>query len=324
MRHRGVQTAGRPLALICAALVSAAARAQSPGTDAELTWQAPSSCLSREAVLTETARLLASRAQRNPVQARADVAREESGQWIATLTVAARGETSQRLLRAASCEGIASAVAVVLAVAIEGPLEEEERPPSRDVAPEPRRAPSSPSSTSTSRSKLVVAGAGVLSEGVMPSLVPGIEETVGWLAWTPTWRVRSVAVTQAYAPSTTSQREGGTFVLWTAGLQECLDRAFGRMEVGPCAIAELASMVGLSIDAQKALHGSAAWVSAGASIHGAWSFTEGLALFARVDGLAALARPTFVITLPMGSYIFVHRPETFAAQASLGLEARFF
>lgn len=324
MRHRGVSATGQLLAVTSAALVAAAARAQSAATGAELVWQAPPSCLSREGVLTETARLLASRAQRNPVQARADVAREDSGQWSATLTVSARGETSQRVLRAATCEGIASAVAVVLAVAIEGPPEEAERPPPHDDARQPHRAPASPSSAPTSGSKLLVGGAGVLSEGVTPSIVPGIEETVGWLAWTPRWRVRSLAVAQAYEPSTTSPKEGGTFVLWTAGLQECLDRAFGRMEVGPCAIAELASMVGLSIDAQKPSHGRAAWVLAGASVHGAWSFTEGLALFARVDGLVPLARPTFVITLPMESYIFVHRPEPFAAQASLGLEARFF
>jgi hypothetical protein len=325
MRHRGASTAAQLLALTSGALVSAAARAQSPATDAELVWQAPPSCFSREAVLTETARLLASAAQRNPVQARADVAREDSGQWIATLTVSARGETSQRVLRAESCGGIASAVAVVLAVAIEGPPEEAERPPPRDAAREPPPAPSSPSSAPTSGSKLLVGGAGVLSEGVMPSSVLGIEETVGWLAWTPTWRVRSLAVVQAYGPGPTVQGEGGRFVLWTAGLQECLDRAVGRMEVGPCAISELASMVGLSVGAQKPSHGSAAWVMAGASVHGAWRFTGALAVFARFDGLAALARPTFVIqSPPPKSDIVVHRPEPFAAQASLGLEARFF
>jgi hypothetical protein len=309
--------------LLAVWLVAAAAQAQLPATGADLAWNAPSSCLSREAVLGETARLLAAAARRIPLRARADVAREGDGQWTATLSVSAGGATSQRVLRAESCQGIASAVAVVLAVAIEGPIEEAGRPTPRAVDPERGPALSSQVPSHARRSSLLVGAGGALSVDTTPSAAPGVEGTAGWLVGSPVWRVRSMATVEAFWPNTTAQGEGGTFFLWTTALRACLDRALGDLEIGPCAVAELESMRGSSVHAATNSHGSAAWVAAGASIHGAWSFTRALALFARVDGLAPLARPTFVIYSPVGD-IFVHQPSRFAIGASLGLEAHFF
>jgi hypothetical protein len=85
-----------------------------------LEWKAPADCPTQDAVLGEVARVLGHVPVGAPVRSRADVARADNGRWQAQLALATTGAQSQRLLVAESCEAIASATALIVAVAIEG------------------------------------------------------------------------------------------------------------------------------------------------------------------------------------------------------------
>jgi hypothetical protein len=96
-----------------ASLLIATAVAAAP---AELEWHAPRGCPSRERVLSEVSRLVAT-APTEPLRARAHVTRAGKGFRVTIeLAGAARGV---RTLRGRSCESIARATALIIALAID-------------------------------------------------------------------------------------------------------------------------------------------------------------------------------------------------------------
>ncbi|WP_437759646.1 hypothetical protein [Sorangium sp. So ce1389] len=84
-----------------------------------LTWQAPDMCPSSAAVLQEVDRLLGGRPQAGGMQrlvARAQVTRASDGRFALTLRTETRDATGERALSAPTCEALAGAAALVIAL----------------------------------------------------------------------------------------------------------------------------------------------------------------------------------------------------------------
>jgi hypothetical protein len=99
---------------IVASLTSAAALAAPP---AELDWRAPSECPSRDNVLAEVSRLVAT-APAEPLVARARVTRAKGDRFEVVIEIKGSAH-GVRTLRAHSCESLARATALIIALAID-------------------------------------------------------------------------------------------------------------------------------------------------------------------------------------------------------------
>jgi hypothetical protein len=286
----------------------------------------------RDAVVDEVARLLsASRELRVPVTARARVSRDDSGRWHAVLSVDTRDAHGERTLDAESCPAIASATAVIVAIAVEGgmpePVMPQAPPPEKPIQPEPphvRRA-----------SQLIAGAAAVIDASTWPSLAPGVEGTLGLDQSWSMWRVRAVA-TGSFFPwqdstplvGTEAPGEYGRFELTAAAVRACGSIVRGAFDFGPCLGAEIDVMMGRGASmgpAQPTRH-SGAWASALGSVLASWSFLRHAAIFLRADAFYAPLPPQFGVYSPAPSRnpINVYEPPHIGARGALGVEVRFF
>jgi hypothetical protein len=323
-----------------------AAGAQQAVPPLDLTWNAPAECPSRRAVIDEVARLL-SVASDPPVSAavRADVMRDETGRWRATLRVETRDAHGDRTLDAENCEAIASATALIVAVAVEGAAPAQiERPAAVASPPEAAAphalppaptpaAPSRPSPAAPPRSNFMASTAGVVDDATLPALAAGFEVTLGWVYGWSTWRARAMITGSSFPGQQTitvtdPSGEGGSFFTLLAGSgRACASYARGRFDVGPCLGGEIDTMRATGVGAGatfKSFQASGTWGSALGSVIGSWSFARSVALFAHADGLVPLAPPTFVLVRqPSNAHTFVYRPSV-AMRIAVGVEMRFF
>lgn len=328
-------TASLTFASLAAACWPAAAVAEPSDSSREgaidLEWNAPAQCPTREVFLAELASALGSASRgRVPCATRIDIASAGDEGWKATVHVAARGVSSERVLHAETCETLASAAAVIAAVAMEAPAGDPPPTEARAIASFDGSADHEALLGTGSRkeSQLVAGAAAILDDGTLPALSPGVEGTVAWaLRVAALLRVRfeaSGAVFETQGGEAQGHpTEGGRFSLITAGGRVCGTRLFGPLEVGPCLGGELDLMNGSGTGTQ-ALPGSGQWGALDGSALGSWSPTRGFALTVRVDGVLPLAPPSFVIKRVGADDIFVHRPALATLRMAAGIELRFF
>ncbi len=120
MRWAGALAAATSAAATAMSLgVVAFAQASAPSVD--LAWSAPPECPSREVVLAEVSSLLAgSGASAHPVSATATVERErDGGRWRVALSIRSDQGAGVRALDADSCAALGSAVALIVALAVD-------------------------------------------------------------------------------------------------------------------------------------------------------------------------------------------------------------
>jgi hypothetical protein len=310
------------LLTLCRASV---AHAQATAVPVDFIWNARAECPSRDAVLDEVARLLAvSHGTRAHATARAEVTRDEQGRWHAALSVDARGAHGERTLDAEGCPAIASATALIIAVAVEGGMPQEQTPLAAASA---MSAPAAAALPRPPASQLLVGAAGVLDTGMLPSLAPGGEATLGWGYQWSTWRIRALASASFLAEKTVtnSDGEGGLFAPIAVSARVCAAAVRGAFDVGPCLGGEFDSMraTGVARGAPASfvsLAETGRWVSVLGSVLTSWSFSRHLAIFVRADGLVS-SPPTFGV---QPGEIYVHRPSPVGARGALGVEVRFF
>jgi hypothetical protein len=307
--------------------------AQAAPAPVDLVWNAPApECPSRERVLAEVARVLGG--SREPIaraSARVDVAAAQDGRWQAELSVDARGAHTERRFEAESCEAIASAAALIVAVAVEESVPPEV--PAAAPPPEPRASPFPKSNGSRHDSQLIVTAAGVIDDATLPAVGGGGEAGVGWAYRISIFRLRALAGASLFAEQTSSPagypQSGGHFTLLATSAKACGSIGSGPFELGPC--------LGVDVDAiwatgfgwqQTSGPMSAQWVSVLGSVITLWNFSRNIAIFARADGLIPLEQAHFeakVIAPPLlVAYIPVHRPAPVAARGAFGIELRFF
>jgi len=291
----------------------------------DLTWNAPAECPTRDRLLAEVATGLGpAHASRASTVARADARRDDAGRWHATLVVETGGAASQRELEAESCAAIVSAVAVILAVTIEGGTEAAPAAGAA-VAATPRSPPPSAHAAPSFASRALVAAGGVVDVGTLPAVSPGVEASLGWMYASARWQGRIVAMGEYFASQTRTNAlgEGGSFTLMNLSGRGCVSRAWSTLEIGPCLGGEVDAMTGHERNAQQALPNSAAWLSVVGSALAGWRPSRVFGVSLRVDGVVPLARPTFVIQEPSANRT-VYPLGVIAARAVLSAELRFF
>ena len=325
-------------AIIAASVLGAALLDVSPAVadDAlpvDLTWVAPEECPTREGVLADIARERGlARAPGAHAVVRAEVTRDEHGRWRSALVVEAGNARSE------SCDAVAAAAALIVAVTIEAgatpappkvaaPALPVPSAPAAEAAAERAVSPAKPRPGRAADSKLLLSFAGVVDSGTLPVVAAGLEAAAGWSYGSAIWRGRLVAAGE-YFPAETGavpSRPGdrGHFTLVTASGRMCGSRVVSAFEIAPCLGAEFDSMTGQGDGSTTTLHGTAQWVALLGSVLAAWHPLRFLALSLRLDAVAPLARPTFVVQA-LGTDFPVHRPSAVAARAALGLEVRFF
>ncbi len=345
----------RVLAKIVAASVVIAASAGMATTAAaadtthlELEWNAPSTCPGRQAVLDEVAHTLGSaRAVSDATVVRVDVTRDATAttdRFLGTLRMTSGAQVHERRLEADDCAAVASAAALIMALAVEGilPAAPPPSPPPPPAAPPPapRRSPvtrpvpiepeAAPHATEPWRSRLVVSAAALADTATLPAVALGPDVGVGWSGSHGALRV-GVSVHGAFFPSRFGGVDdtGGRFDLLEGLLRGCAGYASGNLEVGPCLGLGVDHMSGSGRGSSVSLTGSGSWASAQGGALASWSLSRWLAVEALVGAAVPLARPTFVLDSPASatapaSSAAVHRPAPVSARFGIGLQLRFF
>jgi hypothetical protein len=305
------------LASAWAALPAASALAAVP---IELDWQAPPGCSSRERVLEEVGRLTATPPP-EPLHARAVVTRGGNAyRVVIELDGAARGA---RALQAPSCDSVARATALIIAlaidpqaatVAVEPPVDAPPRAPPTE-APEPQATPARPLA--------VFATLGLVVErALLPDFAAGAEAGAGLR-----WRFLRADVSAGVLPSATTELPDRPSVS-------------GHFTLGYLALRGCAGVVGdgVSTFGCAGLRGSRIWARGDGDVrafeHAAHALSlEPGALLRTPDagGLAAefaanlvipLSRPTFVI-VDDDTRVELFRPPALGVAVRAGLSYEF-
>ncbi len=322
---------------IASAIAATSASARGAPAPVDLTWSAPAECPERASVEAEIARVLEGGSRATvTVVARVDVRYE--GEWIGALTTTRDGERGERELRAPSCELLAKATALALALAVtarppaapkpsSAPPPPEPAPPSPpppaapaivgppEVPPAPARkeAPSAPSGPPRSR---IAVGAGLaFDSSVLPNAGVGPEL---WVAWRPSRVELEVgALYLAGQHRTLADRGGATFYLATLAARVCYAFALG-VTLSPCLSMELGAL-GAASNGPSTSSAASPWVAPGFAFRARWPESARIAAVADVGGAVALDRPEFVLD----NVRHVYQAAPFTARGTFGVEARF-
>jgi len=318
--------------LAALALGSTPARAEDQTEAVPLTWNAPAGCPPAEAVLAEVKRNLADSGKAAvPFVAVVSVQQTPGGQWQARMRVEARGGRAERTFEAESCESVAAAAALIVALSAESVSG---APPAADLrAPGPGGDPESPPPEQDDhwrRSQWSLMASPVVDGGTMPSSPAlGVEVAAGpeWAA--PGWRLRLQASSAFYPKHRTSTGVGGygDIDLWllTAGGRGCLTAAPSQFEFGFCLGGELSVMTGSDSTLDMPVSDSTQyWVSAVGSVLGIWRASPSFSLFGRADVAVPSTLRSWHVGDPATNYNQVYEVDDIAVRGAVGLELRFF
>ncbi len=242
-----------------------------------------------------------------------------------------RGESrGEREIVAGTCDGVAEATAVLVAlamssrdVAFELPIEEasrpsgESRPPDDSRPSDAKRAARSPS---RSRARAFAFGASLAADSsALPRFAVGGSLTA---AWTP-GRARlelDGRVWSSQSASMATSSTGARFSMRTLGGRACWSAVrSGALEVSPCAGADVNFVTGAGYGTTRDVEGDAAWtvIAAGGLVR--LRLTPWLALRSRIEAAVPVTRPTFVVE-NVGD---LHQPSAWTGLVSVGLEVNF-
>lgn len=296
-----------------------------------VTWIGPQDCERRDALVSEMGQILGGSQAHEPLTARVEVTREESGRWHVVLVVDRDNIQSQRAFEAASCDAAVSAAALITAIASdEGVL-----PQSPPVPVIPRRLASEAPSPAWRRVlnglQLDVTLGGTGEYGLSPAFAPGAEVSIGGSLprLGGVVHLRALVTGAYFAPQTDAlpgHVESAEFQLVAVSGRACTSFGTARLDVGPCIGGELDRMSGTGVGSATVFtpgEGSATWATLVGSLLASVRLTGDLGLFARFDANVSIAPPHFDVQTPSGRQL-ADRPSPVAARAAAGVELRFF
>ncbi|HXU60162.1 MAG TPA: hypothetical protein VN962_00575 [Polyangia bacterium] len=306
------------------------AGAAPPRAPVTLTWEAPAGCPTVEEVTGE----LAGELDRTPpkagaspslVTAAVQVAADSGDSWQGRLTLNVQGARSERRFQAESCDAVASAAALIIAVALD---EASERPappapPPLEVASRPLPPP-----VPTRRATFATAYA-LMDVDTMPAPpAPGIEMAVGrkWMAgrWRPSWIAGASLFPWHPAPSTDALGAlRGDFWQYAVSGRGCLGATLSAVELAPCLGGEVVGMrsgpSGTAADLQLESV-TRFWFAFLGSLTATYQGSPSIALVVRADLVVPTAHPAFrVQDTPFEAY----RVRDAAVRGALGFSFLF-
>jgi hypothetical protein len=303
----------------------------------ELTWSAPDECPGRRRVVAEIERLLG-RPLDAPASKRfdahAEITPEVSG-FSLRVTAEGDGATRERALRADTCEELADAAALIIAMAVDpaavaarshaDPEPPAAPPPAtpRAIATPPAAVvasstrPGSSSRPGAERSVRGVTGAFVtLETSALPAVAPGFGLSLGLLA-----EPLRVELSGAYFLSQRADLgetgAGGDIALAIGGAHVCLSLLVRPVDLGPCLGLEAGALLGSGFGVSGARSDLSPWLAPQAGLRVAFAFTSHLGAGLRAGALVPLLRERFLL-----GDLELYRPPPVTARVELGIEVR--
>jgi hypothetical protein len=315
-------TRSLPLAAsLSAFLFAASTSAESPTFS--LDWDAPASCPGSVFVVSEISRLLGhapGKASDRRVDVHAKVSPSGSGFSVHVVLATSDG-TGERNFRNASCDGAATATALIASLTIDPDAVTRAAAPPLPPPPPPLAPPPPAPEPEKAKPAFDVGVESLIDVGILPSPAPRLGALVG-VSWR---RFRAELVAgydfQQFAAAASHPTEGASLQLDTLKLRACgapLDR---RIELDVCLATEggwfLTRGQGISSPLSK---GYPWWAALGGG-RVVWHALNFLELRMQLEAGISLDRPTFQIT---GSApTFVHQPSLFFGEGAIAVVVRF-
>ncbi|MFT3776626.1 MAG: hypothetical protein QM820_65640 [Minicystis sp.] len=321
------------------ALVRAASADEPPNPRIALRWTAPAGCPAGARVIAEVDRLLGDTGARppSPLTVSAVVSDDPAGGLRVQLEAAGAGGTRVRELHAASCEALADATALILALMIDPaavaaappapPAPEPTSPPASKPASSPGPEPTSPPAprpTSPPAPSLrprfhllawALADAGTLP-GVAFAAGGAAALSLGALRFelsAGAWPSRSAVI--AARPTA-----GGDVSLVAGSAGACYGLlAPGPFDLAPCLAMEIGRLHASGFGVTTPGEGNALWAAAKGGARFAWSPASRVAIVLRLEAAVPFVRRAFVVE-NLGE---VHRPGPVSGRAGGGVEISF-
>jgi hypothetical protein len=315
-------------------LVGVPALAKDPGPPprVSLRWTAPDGCPGPERVLGEVDRLLGDAGARPKESLRvvADVSKDANGNLRVHLE--AEGESGPRVreLRAASCEALADAAALILALMIDpsaalaAPTSAASTPPPAPAPPTPPPSPPPPPpvppANPRTTPKVSLGVWGVFEGGSLPGAGFGVAGTVAVTLAALRIEVGVGGLPLRDALVSAPKGAGGHVSLVTGDALLCYDvLPRSAFELSPCAGYEGGWLHAAGFGVKSPGSGSDFWSAVRAGGLFTWSPVPRFALSLRGEAVVPFVRPTFVLE-NVGP---VYRPGPVSGRLALGAEARF-
>ncbi len=270
----------------------------------DFTWTAPDTCPTRAEVVEQLSKAVdAGGKELPPLSARAVVTRE-GGSWRLELETEVDGRRGARLLEADSCEGLARAATLVLALTLGEGLarrraEEEARaaeppPPPLPAPPPPALAePLPPSPTSRQANGLAWLALGVASDP-LGVLTPGLALGLGYQAGL----LRVAASLSATLPRSSAFGASGAQVrsqAFSGGVAACLAPELPPLQLAACGEA---SVTLVAAAGERTEHNQSATLplyGIGPSLGAEWKLSERAFVGVSVASRFYLRRPELIV-----------------------------
>lgn len=300
----------RVVALLLLAGVASRARVCAQTSEPlQLTWQAPASCPDADAVRARVRALAgASTAAGAQLRAAATVTQRSDGQYQLKLFIHMDQLVGERNLEARSCEALAGATAVNLALLLEEPkplaASEQASPPS-EPAPKPAAAavpagplePEAPAHDASHSDLRAILQLPRLLFGFGPLPAPSVGLSLAGGARLSAWTF--IAGASFWLPHTqASDRTDANVRLQrvTASLSACRSFNFGRIAVAPCATMSLEHLSAQGVGAYiRSAPADATWLAAGAGVQARFRVARWLDAFGGAELKLQAARPRISI-----------------------------
>jgi hypothetical protein len=261
-------------------------------------WQAPAGCPSRDELRAEIARLLGGEIRvpkGGDIKAVAVVAPGQT--WSLAIETELAGRPGRRSIEAASCQDLADATALIIALMIDPNAVAAHATQSR---PEPTPPPvqSDPAPQKARRVAYLVGIHAAGSYGTLPSVDAGLGGGVGLAGRRFRVELRGTyglrRDQRARAPSPAPPDSYGRFNFAAAALAGCVNLGREGLAFGPCADAEVGVVSAKGFGASEGFPAQTLWLALGAGAYAAIPLGPHLSLPLHLDVVAPLLRPEFV------------------------------
>lgn len=304
------------LALWLAALAFAKDASAATSSDVDLAWSAPATCPARAEMEERIARIVGASpdARAHEVMTASVVITSEGAGFRADVKVGAGAST--RSVAGATCNEVADAVALIIALAIDPRSLDREAPTPASPVTTPKEVPAA----LVPRRRVVHAGAAAMIDAqTLPATTLGAEIFAGWSP--PHLSLEANAAISASARGTIDAQpaKGADFTLVHAGVRACYAIFDARFDVGPCASGGVDWIIASGFGAQAPADGTGRVFVGGLGARVTFEATAWLSLRLVAEALAPSARPRFEID-NAGD---VYRTSGSLFRASLGLALHF-
>lgn len=304
---------------------------------AELTWDAPSGCPDRDALRWRVEEALGTTLEKAaPLNFSAKVREKSATRWVVALDVASdpnQAEAQHRELEAPSCDELAQAVSVAIALALGADVSQPNGSPSETPSPaesdekvtRKHAAPAETHLSSAAATQKRIESARpiwwatelgpVLDFGSLPGLAPGIE--VSGLVGKGALGAKLGGLALPNRTTEVDSNSGGTFTLLAASLMACGNSSHVPLILRLCAGSEFGRLSGKGINITQSKLRSSSWLAPRIDL--AFSLPlldETLRLFGSGTIAMPLIRKEFTVTgLPL-----IHQPDAVIGRLGAGLE----